>query len=117
MDLIKLEKKKRLQGIIIGLIAPVFLLFVISCFAYFKVIFERPYLTDDVTKLTVGATSLFGVFWIYITSEFFFHAFFSLAINMGLVFYLSNKNKNSMAKGIIVPTAIYALTLVAIRLI
>ena len=116
MDLIKEEKKKRVKGMIIGAVAPVVLLAVLSAMAYFKIIFERPYITDDVTKLTIGATSWFGIVWIYITSVSFYQAFFSLSINMGLVFWFSNKNQNSIGNGVVIPTAIYALILVAIRL-
>ena len=113
----KLENQKRFRGIIIGAISPVLLLLIISVLSYFKIIFERPYLTDDATKLTVGASSLLGIFWIYATSVSFFQAFFSLSINMLLVFLFSSKNHTSMSNGIIVPTAIFALFLVFVRLI
>jgi hypothetical protein len=76
MDLVKKEKKKRLRGIIIGTFSPIFLLLIISVLSYFKIIFERPYLTDDATKLTVGASSLLGIFWIYATSVSFFSSIF-----------------------------------------
>ncbi|MBL56561.1 MAG: hypothetical protein CMP61_05190 [Flavobacteriales bacterium] len=117
MNLIEIEKKKRIKGVVIGAVAPVVALFVLSVMAYFKIIFDRPYLTDEVTKLTVGASSLFGVFWVYATSASFFQAFFSLSVNMLLVFFFSNRQENSLANGIIVPTAIYALILVGLRLL
>ena len=117
MNLVNEVNKQRIKGIFLGAVAPVIALFILSVMAYFKIIFDRPNLTDEVTSLTVGASSLFGVFWIYATSASYFQVFYCLSVNMLAVWFLTNKNKNLIANGIVMPTAVYAVLLVVVRLI
>jgi len=112
MDLIKLERKKRIQGVVIGLIIPIVLLLIVGIYGFTV---SRPIMIDE-NNFAIAPHSYLGVLMVYITSISYYHAFFCLSGNMAAVWYLTGKKKNSMANGIIVPTAIYALILVALRL-
>ncbi len=114
MDLIKKENSKKLKGALLGATLPVILLLIIGLYGYFV---SRPMMFDDKTKFAMAPSTYIGVIWIYITSISYYQAFFSLSINMAAVWLLSNKTQNSIANGVIIPTAIYAVILVAVRLI
>jgi len=113
MDLVKEEKKKRLTGIITGAILPIVLFLIIGAYGYY---FDRPFMASE-NNFAVGAHSYYQVLKIYLISISYYQVFFSISVNMIAVFYFSNKKQNSIGNGFIVPTAIYALVLVFIRLI
>lgn len=113
MDLVKLEKQKRIKGVVVGAILPLILLMIVGVYGYFG---DRPYMMIE-GGFIVAPNTYLGVLTLYVKSISHYHAFFCLTGNMALVWLLTNKKKNSMANGVIAPTAIYALILVALRLI
>lgn len=113
MDLVKIEKQKRLKGLLAGALLPIVLLLIVGLYGFFV---DRPYMMIEGGFIIAPKTYL-GVLTLYLKSVSHYHAFFCVAGNMALVWLLTNKKKNSMANGVIVPTTIFSLILVILRLI
>lgn len=113
MDLVKKEKRKRLNGIIVGAFLPVILLLLFGVYGFYV---DRPYMMVE-GGFIIAPNTYLGVLTLYIKSISHYHAFFCLTGNMALVWMLTGKKQNSMANGVIVPTAIFALVLVILRLV
>ena len=78
---------------------------------------SKPWVVGE-NSFAVAPTSYFGVVWVYLVSlKYKYHVLSCLSGNILAVLYLTRKNKNSMANGMILPTAVYAVVLVAVRLL
>jgi hypothetical protein len=113
MNLLKKQRKKRFEGILIGAFLPIVLLMISGLYGFYV---KRPFIIDE-NSFAAAPSSYFGVLWIYLISVSYYHVFFCLSANMLGVWFLTRKNKNSMANGVVLPTAVYAVFLVAIRLL
>jgi len=113
MNLVNELNKKRIKGIFIGAFLPILLIFIVGFYGFY---FDRPWMVVE-NSFAGAPTSYFGVIWVYLISQSHYHVFFCLSANMLAVWFLTNKNKNSMANGIVLPTALYAVLLVVLRLI
>ena len=113
MNLVKEQNKKRLNGALLGTLLPIILLLIVSLYGFFV---KRPFVIGD-NSFAAAPSSYWGVVWVYFMSVNYFQVFFCLSANMLAVWLLTNKNKNLIANGVILPTAIFALVLVIIRLV
>lgn len=96
-----------------GLFLPLILLLIMGLYGFY---INRPFIIGE-NSFAAAPSSYLGVVWVYLTSVSYYHVFFCLSANMLSVWFLTRKNKNSMANGIILPTAVYAVFLVAVRLL
>ncbi len=105
--------KKRLKGISLGALLPVLLLLIVGLYGFH---INKPWVIGE-NNFAAAPSSYFGVIWVYLISVNYYHVFFCLSANMLAVWFLTSKNKNTIANGIVIPTAIYAVLLVVVRLI
>ena len=113
MSLIKEQHKKRFQGVLMGTFLPIVLLLIIGLYGFY---ISRPFVIAE-NSFAAAPSTYFGVIWVYLISVSYYHVFFCLSVNMITVWFLTQKNKNSMANGVVLPTAVYAVFLVAVRLL
>ena len=113
MNLFKEQQKKRFKGVLLGVFLPLILLLITGLYGFY---IKRPFIIGE-NSFAAAPSSYLGVVWVYLTSVSYYHVFFCLSANMLGVWLLTRKNKNSMANGIILPTAVYAVFLVAVRLL
>ena len=112
--LFKKQKDKRLKGVFLGVFLPIVLLLILGLYGFF---INKPWIVGE-NSFAVAPSSYLGVIWVYLISlKYKYHIFSCLSGNILAVLYLTNKNKNSMANGMILPTAVYAVLLVAVRLL
>jgi hypothetical protein len=113
MYLNKAQNKKRFQGLLIGASLPIVLLLIIGLYGFY---ITRPFVITE-NSFAAAPGTYFGVIWVYLVSVSYYHVFFCLSANMISVWFLTRKRYNSMANGVVLPTAIYAVFLVAVRLL
>ena len=112
--LFKKQKNERLKGVVLGMFLPVILLLILGLYGFF---ISKPWVVGE-NSFAVAPTSYFGVVWVYLVSlKYKYHVLSCLSGNILAVLYLTRKNKNSMANGMILPTAVYAVVLVTVRLL
>lgn len=113
MNLFKEQQKRRFKGVLIGVFFPVLLLLIFGLYGFYL---KRPFVIGE-NSFATAPSSYLGVIWVYLVSVSYYHVFFCLSANMLSVWLLTRKNKSSMANGVILPTAVYAVFLVAVRLL
>ena len=113
MDLNKEQNIKKFQGFLLGAFSPIILLLIIGLYGFYM---NRPFVITE-NSFAAAPSSYFGVIWVYLVSVSYYHVFFCLSANMISVWFLTRKNNNSMANGVVLPTAVYAVFLVAVRLL
>ena len=113
MNLVNELNKKRIKGIFLGAFLPIGLLLIVGLYGFY---ISKPWVIGE-NNFAAAPNTYIGVILVYLISVSYYHVFFCLSANMLAVWFLTNRNKNSMANGIILPTAVYAVLLVVVRLI
>ena len=112
-NLVNELNKKRIRGFFLGAFLPIVLLLIVGFYGF---CFDMPWMVVE-NSFAGAPTSYFGVIWVYLISQSHYHVFFCLSANMLTVWFLTSKNKNTIANGIVIPTVIYAVLLIVVRLI
>lgn len=112
MNLAEVHKKERIRGALIGAILPVVLLLISS-----YILLQFHPLTVTEFGFAIAQNDYGDYLLENITEPEKYTAFFCLSANMAFVWYLTAKKKEVMANGVILPTVIYAVVLVALRLL
>ena len=113
MNLANELNKQRIKGVFIGALLPIGLLLIVGLYGFY---ISMPWVIGE-NNFAAAPATYFGVVWVYLTSVNYYHVFFCLSANMLAVWFLTNKNKNVIANGLVIPTAIYAVLLVVVRLL
>ena len=113
MNLFNELNKKRLKGVYLGAFLPIFLLLIVGLYGFY---INKPWVIGE-NNFAAAPSTYIGVIWVYLISVNYYHVFFCLSANMLAVWFLTSKNKNSIANGVVLPTALYAVLLVVVRLI
>lgn len=115
MKLSNQQKNTRLKGIALGTIAPIICLLGLGIYGY-KV--SRPIAIDS-NGFAAAPHTFLGVMWVYIKDVDFYkyHVIICLSVNMILVWWFSKKKNDLFANGIIVPTAVYVVVVMVIKLL
>tara|TARA_Y100000739_G_scaffold144817_1_gene124850 strand:+ start:437 stop:778 length:342 start_codon:yes stop_codon:yes gene_type:complete len=113
MNLVKEVNKQRIKGMLFGAFLPIGLLLIVGLYGFY---ISKPWVIGENSFAAAPGTYI-GVVWVYLISVNYYHVFFCLSANMLAVWFLTNKNKNAIANGVVLPTALYAVLLVVVRLL
>lgn len=112
MKLSKANRDRRLKGILIGIVVPVITLFIAN------------YILLRMHPLTVSEQGFIVVqydYWAYLmenlTDTGKYAAFFCMSANIAIIWFISGKKNDYLANGIVIPTVVYAMFLVFIRIL
>lgn len=112
MKLSKANKQRRTKGIILGTIVPVVTLLI----ANYILLLNHPITVSEQGFIVVQYD-----YWDYLmenlTDTGKYAAFFCMSANIAIIWFISNKKNDYLANGIVIPTVVYAMFLVFIRIL
>lgn len=104
--------KERKQGALLGGVLPVLALLI----ANYILLQNHPITVDEFGLLRVQKS--YTSFLIEnLTDPGKYLVFFCLSINMLLVLFFTSKKRDALAKGVVIPTVLFAVILVSLRLL
>lgn len=112
MDYRKKIAKERKQGALIGFALPIVALLI----ANYVLLQYHPITVDEFGLLRVQKSYLSFLIE-NLTDPGKYLVFFCLSSNMLLVLFFTSKKKDAVANGVVIPTVIFAVVLISLRLL
>ena len=112
MKISKEQRRERLVGVLLGTLLPVITLLIVN-----YVLLQYYPITIDEFGLIRVQRDYSAFLWENIAEAGKYAVFFCLSINMPLVMLLSQRKLLFMANGVVIPTVIYSVVLVFLRIL